>query len=247
MKCAYHPAHPANVRCGSCDRNLCAACDHRIKGYPYCQDCIVAGIEILRRTANGRYASAQSEKKKPFLALLLGLIPGLGAAYNGQNIKALVHFVVTVGLWTLSDVFSSPLAIVIGLSGIAFYFFSLYDAYASAQRHRAGINLQAEEDRLRQFLRERTALWGGLLIGIGAFAILNVVFPYQLHRFWPLLLVFAGIYFILRGYQRFNEESGSKPGYRTPPPSVIPSGYDRSTGDFAQADSRYERDRKSVV
>jgi hypothetical protein len=241
MKCAYHPANPASIRCSSCQRNLCAACDHRIKGYPYCQDCIVAGIEILRRTATGRQVYGHGERKTPFFALLLGLIPGLGAAYNGQNIKALVHFVVTVGLWTLSDVFRPPLAIVVGLSGVAFYFFSLYDAYASAQRHRAGIDLQAEEDRLRQFLRERTGLWGGLLIGIGAFAILNVVFPYQLHRFWPLLLVFAGIYFILRGYQRFNKESGITPDFRTPPPSVIPQGYDRSTGDFAQAESRYER------
>jgi TM2 domain-containing membrane protein YozV len=242
MKCAYHSNNPASARCSSCERNLCPACDHRIKGYPYCQDCIVAGVEILRRNAGaGQRPNMRGEGKSPFIAALLGLIPGLGAAYNGQNIKALVHFVVTVGLWTLTDVFRQPLAAISALSGVGFYFFSIYNAYASAQRHRAGVDLQEEEDRLRQFLRERTGLWGGILIGVGALALLNVLFPYPLQRFWPMLLVAAGIYFLLRGYQRIHEESQTKPPYRTPPPSVIPSGYDRSTSDFAQAEGRYDR------
>lgn len=195
---------------------------------------------MLRRSAaNGQQARAGVKKKTPWIALVLGLIPGLGAVYNGQNVKALVHFVVTVGLWTLSDIFRSPLDIIIALSGVAFYFFSLYDAFTSAKRQRDGADLQVEEDRLRLFLRERTHVWGSLLVGIGALAILNFVFPYHL-PLWPLLLVAAGIYFILRGYQRLRERSGEKTVYRTPPPSVIPPSYEGSSSDFAQADSRFD-------
>jgi TM2 domain-containing membrane protein YozV len=240
MKCAYHPTKIASVRCSSCERQLCPACDHRIKGYPYCQDCIVAGIEMLRRSAPQlRGVKARAQGKSALIALILGLIPGLGAAYNGQNVKALVHFVATVGLWTIADTFHSPLGIFIALSGSALYFFSLYDAFASAKRHSAGVDLEAEEERLRQFLRERTLVWGSLLVGIGTLAILTRYFPYQVHSLWPLLLVAAGIYIILRGYHRAGERNNTV--YRTPPPSVIPSIYDRSTSDLAQAESRYER------
>lgn len=232
MKCAYHSTKIASVRCSSCERQLCPACDHRIKGYPYCQDCIVAGIEMLRRSSSGtRRVSRRSEGKSSLLALLFGLVPGLGAAYNGQNVKALVHFVVTVGLWTLADTFHSPLDKIIVLAGIAFYFYSLYNAFASARRHSAGIDLGAEEERLKQFLRERTLVWGSLLMGIGTLAILNRFFPEQVYTLWPLLLVLAGIGIILHGLYRNTDNN--KAVYRTPPPSVISSIYDRSTSDLA--------------
>lgn len=37
-----------------------------------------------------------AEQKNPKLAMLLGLIPGLGQFYNGQNIKALMLFLVFI-------------------------------------------------------------------------------------------------------------------------------------------------------
>ena len=155
MNCAYHSMHAASARCSSCGRAICPACDHRIKGNPHCQDCIVAGIDLLRRNAANGQRPHSNEDKSPALALALGLIPGLGAAYNGQNIKALVHFAVTVGLMTLSDIFDWPLEIALGLGGFAFYCYSMYDAYASAQRRRNGEDLGLEDERLKSFLRER--------------------------------------------------------------------------------------------
>ena len=202
----------------------------------------MAGIEVLRR-GGGEVQSARTpvEGKSPWVAMLLSLIPGLGAAYNGQNIKALVHFVVIVGLWILSDLFQSPIQVASILAGVGFYFFSLYDAYASAQRHRAGLNLQKEEEWLQQFLREHIRLWGGVLVSIGLLAVFNAVLPEHLRQFWPLGLVGVGIYFILRAYQRGLKESREKSNYQTPPPSVIPSNYESSTGNFAQAESPYDR------
>ena len=43
--------------------------------------------------------SRNLEVKSPGAAGFLGLIPGLGSAYNGLIIKALVQFAVVVGLW----------------------------------------------------------------------------------------------------------------------------------------------------
>jgi TM2 domain-containing membrane protein YozV len=239
MKCAYHPNNLASARCGSCDRSLCAACDHRIKGYPYCQDCIVAGVEMLRQAANGQPPKPREEKSS-VAALLLGLIPGLGAAYNGQPVKALVHFVVTAGFWTLADVFHSSLEVTCALASLAFYIYSLYDAFRSAQRQRAGADLNEEDEQLRQFLRARTNLWGGLLIGIGALTTLHVFFPSQTHRFWPLLLVGAGLY-LLSEFRRGKQSANAVPLYRTPPPSVIQSNLESPTSEFVRAERRIDR------
>jgi len=240
MYCAYHPIHAASARCISCGRTLCAACDHRIKGNPHCQDCIVAGIAMLGRANASGQRPLPQDAKSPMLALLLGLIPGLGAAYNGQNVKALVHFAVTAGLMTLSDIFNWPLEAVLGLGSFGFYCYSLYDAFSSAQRQRNGEDLSLEDEHLKQFLRERTHIWGAMLIGLGCLTALDIVFPTLLGRFWPLLLVAAGLYF-LYSYQHSRRAPESGPVYRTPPPSVIPPAYDRSTNELAGADSRYDR------
>ncbi len=90
MNCAYHTRNPAAVQCSQCARPLCTACDHRIRGFPFCQDCIVAGVEMLRyqqtRTTDQHVIR---RKTSPFVATLLSFfVPGLGAAYNGQTSKA---------------------------------------------------------------------------------------------------------------------------------------------------------------
>jgi len=239
MKCTYHPTNLASARCSSCDRNLCPACDHRIKGYPYCQDCIVAGVEMLRQRANGQVQPSPTEGKSPVLALLLGLIPGLGAAYNGQPVKALVHFVITAGLWTLADVFHNTLEVTCALASFAVYVYSLYDAFRSAQRQRNGANLTEEDEQLRQFMRARTNLWGGLLVAIGALTTLHIIFPTQTRRFWPLLLVAAGIY-LLNEFRRNRNQPPQDNIYRTPPPSVIQSNLEGQTREFARADRRFD-------
>jgi len=219
---------------------LCPACDHRIKGHPHCQDCIVAGIDMLRRSSAGRQKPVSRDEKSAMLALILDLVPGLGAAYNEQNVKAMVHFIVAVGLMTLSDAFDWPLEIAFGLGGVTFYGYSLYDAFSSAQRLRNGEDLRLEDEHLKSVLRARTNVLGVFLITIGGLAAFNIAFPQIVRRFWPLLLVGAGVYFI-RNYHLSRKDPEMRMVYRTPPPSVVPPGYDRPTSDFVGAKSRYDR------
>ena len=228
MSCAYHPQNQSIASCQSCRRPLCPACDHRIKGSPYCQDCIVAGIETLQRQYQADpQAMGHGAGKSPVLALIFGLFPGLGAVYNGQNVKALLHFTLIVGLWTLADIFHSALELIFSLAGAATYFYSLYDAYTSAQHYRAGEDLKAEDERIKHLLRNNTHLVGAGLIAMGGLSIINYLFPEILDRFWPVLLILAGLYF-LRGPHREAPQPGTdKPGYRNPPPSVIASTYER--------------------
>jgi TM2 domain-containing membrane protein YozV len=247
MNCVFHPINVASAQCSACERTLCPACDHRIKGIPCCQDCIVAGIETLRRnvgashhlhtTGPGGHQFPARQEKSPLIASLLGLVPGLGAAYNGHNIKALAHFLAVVGLWVLADIFGMPLEIAFGLGGAGFYFYSIYDAFQSAQRLRRGEDVRAEDERLKLFLQQRMNLFGALLIGVGALAMLNFWIPNLLHRVWPVLLIVAGAYLVW-GYYHGDRAPQAKTFYRAQPPSAITSRFDPGERDLAGARRR---------
>src|SRR5262249_12734897 len=125
MYCSYHTSTGARVQCSSCGRPLCHACDHRIKGYPYCQDCIVLGVERLHRVSDeGR------SKRLDRVSALSALRPEWGAVYNGQNIKPVFHFVSIVGLFEMASLKVTPG--VFALGGIVYYLYSIVAAYRTA-------------------------------------------------------------------------------------------------------------------
>src|SRR5437016_10645905 len=148
MNCAYHAKNPAVVQCNQCARPLCPACDHRIRGFPFCQDCIVAGVELLRQNSQFNASHVLRRKSSPFVATLLSFVPGLGAAYNGQTSKAIVHFAVFASFFQLAIVTNNvelglPL-FVMGFFGV--WLFSALDAYRTAQLLRAGLVPDTEQD-----------------------------------------------------------------------------------------------------
>jgi hypothetical protein len=68
------------------------------RDFPTAQDCIVMGVDLLRQQNQSNYVPYVKKRTSPLVATLLSFIcPGLGAAYNGQTVKALVHFAVFVG------------------------------------------------------------------------------------------------------------------------------------------------------
>src|SRR5437773_466682 len=119
MNCAYHTKNPAVVQCNQCARPLCPACDHRIRGFPFCQDCIVAGVEMLRyQQSRSPDANVIRRKTSPFVATLLScFVPGLGAAYNGQTSKALVHFAIFASFFQMAVLTDGVTFFVLGVVG----------------------------------------------------------------------------------------------------------------------------------
>ena len=234
MNCSYHQVTLANTRCRTCARPLCPACDHRVKGYTYCQDCIVAGVE-------GHSSNAPQPRsfdiKSPGLAALFSLVPGLGSAYNGLIIKALVHFAVIVGLWEISDLFHSGF---FWWGGFAFYLYSMFNAFQDAKRLNFGHDLSAEEDKLKQILREKTNVWGTGLIGIGVMTILRWVLPHSfISGLWPLLLIGLGVYLLFM-YRRaakpkITNQLPQEFRAEIPPPVIS---FDPVAHDYTQAETR---------
>ena len=216
-QCAYHTHSSATVNCNGCGKALCPSCDHRIKGFPYCQDCIVAGVELLRNNNNAIYVPIVKKQTSPLLASVLSLLcPGLGAAYNGQITKGMIHFVAFIGLFQMAIVSSiaSPF-FVLGFLGVWLY--SALDAWRTAQAIRAGVTPSEAESVLVNRFRGNTKLWGAVLVVIGGSFVLQTIFNFEqiLTRFiLPVLLIGIGVY-LLVGFVKRNEDFSEEEVGRT--------------------------------
>jgi TM2 domain-containing membrane protein YozV len=200
MNCSYHVNNGAVVSCNGCGKPLCPACDHRIKGFPFCQDCIVSGVELLRNRGNSSYVPLVKRQTSPFIATVLSFIcPGLGAAYNGQTSKALIYFAVFVALFQLAILTGGTALFVLGFLGM--WLFAALDSWRTAQLIRAGITPNAAEDLIVKRISGNPKLWGMVLAGLGAMFFFQSFFNVRLllKSILPVLLIGLGVY-LLRDY-----------------------------------------------
>ena len=137
MNCVNHPDVAAAAYCQNCGKPLCTGCMRSVGGVIYCEPCLAARLSNPPQ-GGGAYpdASLNGLHAHPVLAGLLGFIPGVGAMYNGQYIKALAHvliFAVFVSLSDKSFVFALLLA--------AWVFYQVFDAAQTAKARRDGLPL----------------------------------------------------------------------------------------------------------
>src|ERR1044072_6872728 len=239
MTCNYHPKSPAMTQCSNCARPLCQACDHRIRGFAFCQDCIVAGVDALRfRQSQPTGQQVVRRKASPFIATFLSLfVPGLGAAYNGQTSKAIVHFAIFASFFQMAVITDGGAFFILGVFGM--WLFAAVDACRTAQLTRAGLAPDAEEDAITRQLYGNPVAWGVTLLVLGlvflAHTLLGVQFPVR--RTLPVALVILGAY-MLFDYLKRRKRRDELRGFdvNNPPPSVVASWSPESarfgTGNF---------------
>jgi hypothetical protein len=150
----------------------------------------------------------------PGLAFILGLIPGVGAIYNGQYAKGLVH-VIIIGLTisVLSNNAARGFEPLLGLLLAGFWFYMSFEAYHTARRRQQGLVV----DEFSSLFPMR----GGstkfpvapiLLIVLGVIFLLNNLDYFQIERiirFWPVLLIFLGVYMLYARISSSSETSSS--------------------------------------
>jgi hypothetical protein len=230
MNCAYHSQNAAVVQCNGCGKPLCPGCDHRIKGFPYCQDCIVQGVDLLRQQNRTSYAPFIKKRTSPFIALILSFIcPGLGAAYNGQTVKALVYFGVFVGLFQMAILTGGTFLFVLGFMGM--WLFAALDAWRTAQMIRSGLTPDIAEDIFVKRFAGNPKLWGIVLTVLGVAFLLQNVFNLRglMRGLVPAMLIGLGIY-VLRGYIfKPKEEEGRWADFDSARPARFFSGINRET------------------
>lgn len=140
-------------------------------------------------------------QNSPGLAFVLGFIPGVGAIYNGQYIKGLVHAVILGLLISLTDATdNTPGQPFLGMLTAAFFFYMAFEAYHTAKKRQMGLPLEEWSSIMgRPGPSPRAPIGPILLIAIGVLFLLdtlNLIHFREIGRFWPVLLIVLGAYML---------------------------------------------------
>jgi hypothetical protein len=160
------------------------------------------------------YPSEPPVETHPRLAFLLGLIPGVGAIYNGQYAKGLVHALIFGLMITILDSQAGRgrefgLEPVIGILLGVFVLYMAFEAHHTARRRQLGEPV----DEFSSVFRARHGHSSGgavALIVVGAVFLLNTLGIVELHqvlRFWPVLLIALGINML---HSRISDSGGGR-------------------------------------
>jgi hypothetical protein len=209
MNCAYHAEVPNVAFCIRCGRALCNECLRNVRGSVYCEPCLGEIVEGKPHASGGAAKKTVIVATNPGAAFALGLIPGVGAIYNGEFVKAAIHILIFGSLVSLNDMTRVGSGL-LGLMTACFYFYMPFEAYYTAKKRKLaaeeGIELETPIDRLQQqfgSMKDRE-LWGGIALVVigGLFLLGNLdVFSMEaLARLWPAGLVVLGVW-LLRKHQ----------------------------------------------
>jgi hypothetical protein len=142
MNCAVHTQTQAAAYCRTCGKALCEDCKRDVMGAIYCEPCIAARLQsnvvpgprvVLPPPPPGPSAPS------PVMAGILGFIPGVGAMYNGQFVKAFVHVIIFVTLIFAVSNINGPADVVFGLFIGFFVFYMAFEAYKTAEAKQYGL------------------------------------------------------------------------------------------------------------
>jgi Domain of unknown function (DUF5668)/B-box zinc finger len=211
MKCAVHPDVDATGYCRNCGKPMCPACIRPVRDVLYCEDCLAtilghpAPPAAQPHAAPADYSSPlpippvpsavpSGAGPNPVLAFFLGFLPGLGAFYNEQYGKGMIHLAIFLLLFItgVNGVDNDGAEAALWICVAALWIYMPIDALRTAQAKRAG---QTLSDPLGDFSKQRP-VGPIILIGVGLLLLLNNFewFQwYRIARFWPLILIAVGI------------------------------------------------------
>lgn len=222
--CANHTTLPATAYCRTCGKPLCEQCKRDVRGVVYCEDCLVAHLQNVMPPPPAPppgvpYVDPQTGYVRPpgtpnpTLAAILGFIPGVGAFYNGQYQKGVVHVLMFPALIMLTDR--------VDYFGVLFpfyFFYMAWDAYRTAKSRITGEQVPDPLGINNLFGLESagpavqaTAATGAtpvppagklsgmpvgaiLLIGLGVMFLLGDISRDFVRNFWPVVLIAIGLW-----------------------------------------------------
>jgi hypothetical protein len=210
---ASESSKPVTAYCRACGKPLTEDTVRMAQGTVYCDEHLPQPA-----AAPGAMPNPPQSGISPGLAFLLGMIPGVGAIYNGQYAKGLVH-VLILGLMIsiLNSNTAGGLEPLIGLLLSVFWFYMAFEAYHTARRRMLGqpvdefsslVNVKGTSGSL--------PVVPVVLIGLGILFLLNNLDLLRLRdvlRFWPVVLIAGGAWML---YERFTTRSEVEPSEPKP-------------------------------
>src|SRR5437879_11032922 len=125
MNCAVHSDVDAVGYGQNCGKAMCLTCVRPMRDVLYCEECLATIVGIPAPTpavatppapspyqmpaSNLPPASLSSSRSSPVLAFFLGFLPGMGAFYNEQYGKGMIHLAIFLVLFI--TVFSESLLV----------------------------------------------------------------------------------------------------------------------------------------
>lgn len=189
--------------CRACGKPLDQASVHLAHGAIYCQEHVPMDDPSASTASPYSYPSApppipRSDVSPP-LAFLLGLIPGVGAIYNSQYTKGLIHVaIVGMAISVLSSNTTGNFLPLIAMLLVAFWAYMPFEAYHTATRRRLGQPVD-EGSSLVPLRSSKFPAAPVILIALGVILLLDnlgVLEIQRAFRFWPVLLIGAGVYML---------------------------------------------------
>jgi len=217
MNCQNHPDVAAIAYCRTCGKPVCGDCRREASGTVYCAEHAPAAAPPPF-TAAPPYTVPPAMSVPPYalpvapppgvrtdvhpgLAFALGWIPGVGAIYNGQYAKGLIHAVI----WGVFMSIASSNAVrdmqpIFVILVMAWWAYMVFEAYRTAQKLQRGEVVDEYSSVLQ--LRGgpgRFPIAAVALIVLGVLLLLHtldLVDFERIVRFWPVLLIVAGAYML---------------------------------------------------
>lgn len=231
MNCAIHTETPAVAYCRTCGKALCENCKRDVMGVIYCEPCIAARLQGTVPNPQPVIPVAVVQGvPSPGLAAVLGMIPGVGAMYNGQFVKAFIHVVIFAMLIVATNQVSGSLEPLVGLLIAFFWFYMVFEAYKTAKARqlgqpapdplgldklfgihedqppvtttRAANDAATGQDTAQPGPLDRAPTGAVVLVVLGIFFLLGNFNMYRVHRMWPLFLIALGLWI---AYKRTTE------------------------------------------
>jgi hypothetical protein len=241
MNCQNHPEAPATAYCRSCGKPLCEACRRDALGTVYCAEhapvTAAAPPPPLATTPpppvtppfTGPYTPPPpmggpamgplplGQDVSPTLALILGMIPGVGAIYNGQYAKGLVHAVIFGILCSIMDSRAiNGLEPIFGMMAFAWWAYMVFEAYHTARKRRAGEPVDEYSSLINlRGSREHIPLAALAMIVLGVVLLMRTldIFDFAaVMRYWPVLLIALGVYLLYSRFSTSSEREGFRHG-----------------------------------
>jgi hypothetical protein len=152
MNCANHPDRERTAFCQNCGKPVCIECVRSVGSSIFCEPCLTARVGATAASGGFPYPGypypgnpqpgtvgyppaappPSVGEPSPGLAALLGFIPGVGAMYNGQYAKGIVHLIVFAVLVSLA----SDVNGIFGLFVAGWIFYMVIEAHHTATARR---------------------------------------------------------------------------------------------------------------
>jgi hypothetical protein len=135
----------------------------------------------------------------PGVAFVLGLIPGVGAIYNGQYAKGIFHMLILGILFIIANNDSGALEPLIAVMIPGFFAYMAFEAYHTAKRRLHGLPVDEFSSLIPSRHSSRVPTIPLLLILLGILFLLNNLEILDFHkmvRYWPVMMIGLGVYLL---------------------------------------------------